>query len=80
MFTFVITFILFPGPTFSKTFDGLDISWSVIIFLISYNIGDTTGKYSAEFNGAFNKYSLIFIFFARLIFFFPITIMADGAD
>lgn len=71
MFTFVITFTLFPGPSF----DGVSGSWSVIILLLFYNIGDTIGKYAAELHGAFNKYSLIFIFFARLIFFIPITAM-----
>lgn len=80
MFTFVITFTLFPGPSFDKTFDGLDVSWSVAIMLLFYNIGDTVGKYSADFSWAFNKYSLIFIFFARLIFFLPITVMATGND
>jgi hypothetical protein len=80
MFTFVITFTLFPGPSFDKTFEGLEISWSVLIMVTSYNIGDTVGKYAAGIDGAFNKYSLFFIFFARLIFFIPITVMATGKD
>lgn len=80
MFTFVITFTLFPGPSFDKTFDDLEVSWSVLILVVSYNIGDTVGKYAAGINGAFNKYSLIFIFIARLVFFIPITVMATGKD
>ena len=80
MFTFVITFILFPGPTFSRSITGLNGTWSVIIFNIMYNIGDTTGKYIAEINGVFNKKSLGFVFFARLFFFFTITFMAMGSD
>jgi equilibrative nucleoside transporter 1/2/3 len=80
MFTFVVTFTLFPGPSFDKRFDDLAVSWSVVIILFFYNLGDTVGKYVADFKGAFNKYSLIFIFFARLIFFIPITAMATGAD
>lgn len=80
MLTFVITFILFPGPTLSKTFSDLDVSWSVVLFLISYNIGDTIGKYSAEFNNIFNTKSLNFLFFGRLVFFFTITVMANGTD
>jgi hypothetical protein len=80
MFTFVITFTLFPGPSFDKKFSGLDVSWSTMLILLFYNIGDTVGKYTADFKGIFNKYSLIFIFFARLLFFIPITAMATGAD
>lgn len=80
MFTFVITFTLFPGPSLDKTFDDLEVSWSVLIMITSYNIGDTVGKYTAGINGAFNRYSLFFIFFARLLFFVPITVMATGND
>jgi glycopeptide antibiotics resistance protein len=80
MLTFVLTFTLFPGPSLSKTFEGLEVSWSVLIMVISYNIGDTVGKYAAGINGAFNRYTLFFIFFARLLFFIPITVMATGND
>ena len=55
MATFIITFTLFPGPSFDKKLDGFDPSWTVIVMLLSYNIGDTVGKYTAEFNGIFNK-------------------------
>ena len=47
MFDFVVTFILYPGPTFVKTFDSIDIVWSIIIFNMFYNLGDTVGKYLA---------------------------------
>lgn len=77
---FVITFVLFPGPTFSKTFVRIDSTWAVIIFNLCYNVGDTIGKFSAELKGAFNRLSLFFMFFSRLFFFFPITFMATGAD
>jgi len=80
MLTFVITFALFPGPTLSKTFEDVNVSWSVIIFLLVYNIGDTLGKYSAEFKNIFNVKSLNFVFVGRLIFFFTITIMANKSD
>ncbi len=80
MFTFVITFTLFPGPSFDKMVGDLPGAWSVILILLFYNIGDTIGKYAADFTWSFNKYSLIFIFFARIIFFIPITVMATGSD
>lgn len=80
MFTFVLTFTLFPGPSFSKKVKGMDTAWTVIIFLVAYNIGDTVGKYMAEFKNIFNKQSLIYTWAGRLIFFVTITVMATGAD
>jgi solute carrier family 29 (equilibrative nucleoside transporter), member 1/2/3 len=80
MFTFVITFTLFPGPTFVKPFRNIENTWAVIFFNIFYNIGDTVGKYIAELKGAFNPKSLAYVFFARLFFFFPVTFMAKGLD
>jgi hypothetical protein len=44
---YIITFTLFPGPTLSKTFQDMPIAWSVVTFLLAYNIGDTVGKYIA---------------------------------
>jgi hypothetical protein len=75
---YIVTFMLFPGPTLSKTFPGMPVSWSVITFLLSYNIGDTVGKYLGSIDNIFNKYSLIFSLFARIIFFLPIIVLADG--
>lgn len=80
LLNFVITFMLFPGPTLRKTFPSVANSWSVVIFLFSYNIGDAIGKYMGEIKDIFNKASLIYIFFCRLIFFLPIVVMANGSD
>lgn len=80
LFTLVITFTMYPGPTFIKEFSDIGGVWTVIIYNVAYNIGDTLGKYLAEFNGAFNAKSLLFAFFMRLYFLFPITFMATGAD
>lgn len=80
MFNFVMTFTIYPGPTFSKSFDNIDTAWKVIIFNMAYNIGDTAGKYAAGIKNAFNRKSLLFIFFSRLYFFLPVTFMAKAAD
>jgi hypothetical protein len=80
MITFVITFTLYPGPSFHKVPPGLDNTWSVLIYNLAYALGDTAGRLAVDLKGSFNAKSLIYIFFARLIFFFPITIMAIGAD
>ena len=80
MLTFTITFTLYPGPTISKTFDDVNVSWSVIIFLLVYSIGDTLGRFGSEIKDIFNVKSLNFVFVGRLIFFFTVTIMANKAD
>lgn len=77
---YIVTFTLFPGPTLKKTIPFMDTSWSVVIFLLSYNIGDTVGKYMAEVEGIFNKKSLIYAFFGRLVFYLPIIVMANSSD
>lgn len=77
---YVITFMLFPGPSLKKTFNYIPISWSNIIFLLAYNIGDTVGKFIPSIDNIFNKYSLIFVFFSRFIFFLPIIVMSNKDD
>jgi hypothetical protein len=78
--TFVVTFTLYPGPTFTKHFDNIGKTWAVILFNFFYSIGDTAGRYLAGLKGAFNHKSLTYMFFARLFFIFPVTFMAKGWD
>lgn len=80
MLTFTITFVLYPGPTFTRTIPDIDDVWKVIFFNLAYNLGDTTGKYAADLRNAFHPKSLMFAFFSRLYFFVPITMMAKGLD
>jgi hypothetical protein len=80
MLNYVITFVLFPGPSFSKSVGSLDTTWCVIIYNLAYNLGDTMGKYVAGIEGFFNHKSLMYTFLLRLFFFLPITIMAVKAD
>ena len=47
MVTFIITFICFPGPMLKHKVGSLATAWSAVIYLFSYNIGDTIGKYIA---------------------------------
>lgn len=77
---YIITFMLFPGPSLSKTFPGMSMSWSVVTFLMAYNTGDTVGKYLGSIDNIFNKYSLLFALFSRCIFFLPIIVMSNGSD
>ena len=77
---YIITFMLFPGPSLSKTFPGMSVSWSVVTFLMAYNMGDTVGKYLGSIDNIFNKYSLLFALFSRCIFFLPIIVLSNGSD
>jgi len=58
----------------------MNAAWSTIIMLFFYNIGDTLGKYSAEFKNIFNVKSLNYIFFGRLIFIFTISVLDTSAS
>jgi uncharacterized membrane protein YbjE (DUF340 family) len=78
--TYIITYMLFPGPSFNKTFDNMEVSWSVMLMLLYFNVGDSIGKIYAALDGVFNKYSLFYLFIARIIFVLPITVMANGLD
>lgn len=71
---------MFPGPSFSKKVNGIDATWCVIIYNTAYNLGDTVGRYLSGLNNFFNHKSLIYTLIVRLFFFFPVTIMATGAD
>ena len=58
----------------------MPIAWSVVIYIIFYNLGDVIGKFIGSFKDVFNKQSLIYIFLCRLLFYIPVTILAKGED
>ncbi|MCB0370244.1 MAG: hypothetical protein KDD45_12685 [Bdellovibrionales bacterium] len=80
LLSLTLYFTLFPAPTFSRRFESLQPIWSTLIFAMSANVGDIVGKYFAEVKGSFNHNSLMYLFFIRLYFFFPVTFLAIGAD
>ena len=75
---FAFTFTLFPALTLEKKMD-INITWSLLIFNLMYNIGDTVGKIFGDFRKAFNYHSILFTLVARLYFFYTIPIM-DRAE
>ena len=75
---FVMTFMLFPALTFEKKMD-MNITWSILIFNLMYNIGDTVGKVLGDFRSSFNHLSIFFTFLARLYFYYSIPIMDSHA-
>jgi hypothetical protein len=69
--------MLFPKLTLSaKT--GINETWSILLLLAMYNIGDFMGKLAGDFRGSFNAMSIKFLFFARLFFFFTIPLMTKN--
>ena len=69
-----MTFMLFPALSFEKKMD-MNITWSILIFNLMYNIGDTFGKTIADIRKLFNSYSVFYLFLARLFFYYTIPIM-----
>lgn len=78
--SFAITFTLFPGPVFTRTFSNISVSWSILIFNFCYNFGDTIGKFLAEIKGFMNHASVIYLFFVKFFFIFTITFLAKNLD
>lgn len=76
-FNFIITFMLFPDLTLSKT-TALSPTWSSIVFLMAYNIGDFAGKTMGDWRKSFNEKSITFLFFSRLFFFYTIPMMVKS--
>jgi hypothetical protein len=66
--------MLFPNLTLlGKT--GYSKTWSSIMFLIMYNIGDFAGKLICDYRWSFNAISTKYLFVGRLFFFFTIPIL-----
>lgn len=66
--------MLFPGLTLAKK-TTLGTVWTSIVMLMMYNIGDFMGKLVGDFRKSFNYYSICFMFFSRLFFFYTIPLM-----
>jgi hypothetical protein len=73
-FDFVMTFMLFPSLTLT-TKTSLGGTWTSIIMLLMYNIGDFLGKLIGDFRGSFNARSIAYLLFCRLFFFYTIPLM-----
>lgn len=73
---YIITFLVFPNLTINKKYDGLEFVWSSLLFLFTYNVGDTIGKFICDYRWTFNSYSLIYMFASRSYFIIVIPLMA----
>ena len=71
---YVITFMLFPNLSLART-TALPPVWSILLFLVVYNLGDFAGKIIGDFRGSFNATSMTYLFFSRFFFFYTIPMM-----
>jgi hypothetical protein len=77
---FLLFFVLFPGVVMSRKFPSLPSVWVTLGFAAASSLGDTIGKYSAEFRGVFNPSSVVYLTCCKAYFFFTMTFLAMGAD
>ncbi len=79
--------MLFPAIALKSNLDGVNIAWSCTILgnfitnfqVMMFQIGDTAGKYLAEWK-VYTKFSLGLILFARNIFFFTFLARLENPD
>lgn len=70
--------MLFPGLSVAKEFDGMSFTWSSLIIILFYQIGDTVGKFVCDYRKTFNSLSVIYVFCSRAYFFVSIPLMATS--
>lgn len=70
---FVITFIMYPGVSYSTSFEFLEhnkakTTWFVVIMSCLFNVFDTVGRALAQMKMIFNEKTIIILTIFRLIF------------
>jgi hypothetical protein len=75
---YIVTFLVFPNLSIKKKYDNLDFVWSSLLFLFTYNVGDTIGKFICGYRWTFNSHSLFYMFVARAYFILVIPLLATN--
>ena len=73
---YIITFLVFPNLSIKKKYEDLDFVWSSLLFLFTYNVGDTIGKFLCDYRWTFNKHSVFYMFITRGYFILVIPLLA----
>lgn len=73
-FDVLITFTLFPNLVLAKN-TSFGPLWTNVIFIFVYNVADFIGKFVADFRKSFNSYSIIYLLFARVFFYYTIPLL-----
>ena len=76
-FNLIITFTLFPNLSLNKKM-ALNETWATLLLLLSYNVGDVLGKGLATFRQIYNSWSVAYLLFARLFFFYSIPLLVKS--
>ena len=61
------TFTIFPGVILKYKLEGISFSWTLVFYLLSFNVGDTLGKEIAGKRNLYNLTIVIFLFMLRFI-------------
>lgn len=76
--TYIVTFLVFPNLSIRKKYEDLDFVWSSLLFLFTYNVGDTIGKFVCGYRWTFNKHSVFYMFATRAYFIIAIPLLATN--
>lgn len=74
---FLVTMLLFPDLTVKITFN-FSRTWSGLIFIFVFGLGDTIGKFLVEIKSSFNHKSIVYLVLARIVYLFWIPLLASG--
>ena len=79
LLNYVQTFMVFPSLVFAKPFS-IPTVWGIALLNLFYNLGDLAGRIFCSYRKLFNKESLIYVFFARFVFYWTIIALAKNID
>lgn len=75
---YVQTFWVFPGVALMKKLDSVDIAWSILILIFTWNLCDTIAKMLTGYRNFYNKYSIAGMVLFRFLFFITFIILAKN--
>lgn len=73
---YIITFLVFPNLTINKKYNDIEFVWSALLFIFTYNVGDTIGKFICDYRWTFNAHSIMYMFASRAYFIIAIPLLA----
>lgn len=74
-FDIMLTFLLFPNMV-TGIVTSLGHTWTGIVFIFVFNVGDLLGRLVGDFRSAYNAKSIVFLLISRLFFCYSIPKMA----
>ena len=75
---YIVTFLVFPNLTINKSQKNLEFVWSALLFIFTYNVGDTIGKFICDYRWTFNAHSIMYMLASRAYFIIAIPLLATA--